>query len=728
TGLTWTLDPNSVATILFTAEVANNRLTIIPLPNQYGQDDVTLWLNDPKGSQDTKADVTVIVAPVNDPPVIDPACDDFTTSEDTPADFDLSPYGSDMDDTGLTWSIDPDTVDTASDGGLVFTAEVVNNRLTIIPLPNQYGQDDVTLILTDPNGAQDTKADVTVIVAPVNDPPVIDPAGDDFTTPEDTPAGFDLSPYGSDVDDTGLTWSIDPDTVDTASDGGLVFTAEVVNNRLTIIPLPNQYGQDDVTLILTNPNGAQDTKADVTVIVAPVNDPPVIDPAGDDFTTPEDTPAGFDLSPYGSDVDDTGLTWSIDLDTVDTASDGGLVFTAEVVNNRLTIIPLPNQYGQDDVTLILTDPNGEQDSKADVTVIINEIARATIVRPTPGTRVSGDGVIVMADGGVVIDSVLFQYRASSDSTWLDIDRSDSPQSTVHSPQKKANSRPSVVGRGPRTIPHSAFKVTWDTSKLPDGEYQLRAVAEDTDGNTDPKPSFIRVIVNHSKNDYVEGKVDFTQLTVVDKGDGTKVTVPAGALKQETVVRISSPAPETLPSPKENPTGIYVDVSLEDSEAQLTEPIIISMAYEDSDNNGIVDGKEILEETLVIHQWDGQGWLALPTTVYAEDNICTAATEHLSLFSLFGKAASGLDKVLVYPNPFRPARDATVKFLGLSFEATIRIYNIAGELVWIKEDITTGSTEWKGRNDYGRAVASGVYLYLITDKNGGRRSGKLALIR
>ncbi|MEW5767291.1 MAG: fibronectin type III domain-containing protein, partial [bacterium] len=399
-GLVWNINLDSVDTTLFTAEVANDRLTIIPLPNQYGQADVTLWLTDPNGSQDIKADVTMTVAPVNDPPVIDPACDGFTTPEDTPTTFDLTPYGFDVDDAGLVWNIDLDSADTT-----LFTAEVANDRLTIIPLPNQYGQADVTLILTDSNGEQSTKADVTVIVAPVNDPPVIDPACDGFTTPEDTPATFDLTPYGSDVNDAWLVWNIDLDSVDTT-----LFTAEVANNQLTITPLPNQYGQADVTLWLTDPEGSQDTKTDVTVIVAPVNDPPVIDPACDDLTTPEDTPADFDLSPYGSDVDDTGLTWSIDPDTVDTASDGGLVFTAEVVNNRLTIIPLPNQYGQDDITLILTDPNGEQDTKAEVTVIVASVNDPPVIDPACDN--------FMVDGDTPTGFDLSQYRLDVDDTNL----------------------------------------------------------------------------------------------------------------------------------------------------------------------------------------------------------------------------------------------------------------------------------------------------------------------
>ena len=69
-----------------------------------------------------------------------------------------------------------------------------------------------------------------------------------------------------------------------------------------------------------------------------------------------------------------------------------------------------------------------------------------------------------------------------------------------------------------------------------------------------------------------------------------------------------------------------------------------------------------------------------------------------------------------PNPFNPR--TTIEF-DLMREAlvSLRVYDIAGRLVRALEDETvmeagTFTTEWNGRDDLGREVSSGVYLYRL----------------
>ena len=74
----------------------------------------------------------------------------------------------------------------------------------------------------------------------------------------------------------------------------------------------------------------------------------------------------------------------------------------------------------------------------------------------------------------------------------------------------------------------------------------------------------------------------------------------------------------------------------------------------------------------------------------------------------------------YPNPFNPETWIPFK-LSKASDVTIRIYNIAGELV---RNIDLGRREvgsytareraayWDGKNQYGEQVASGVYFYNI----------------
>ncbi|MDI6781832.1 MAG: T9SS type A sorting domain-containing protein [bacterium] len=66
----------------------------------------------------------------------------------------------------------------------------------------------------------------------------------------------------------------------------------------------------------------------------------------------------------------------------------------------------------------------------------------------------------------------------------------------------------------------------------------------------------------------------------------------------------------------------------------------------------------------------------------------------------------------YPNPFKPTtthQGKALRFAGLSGSWKIEIYTVAGEMV---KDMSGNDTVavWDGAD----AVASGVYLYVITD--------------
>jgi subtilisin family serine protease len=87
---------------------------------------------------------------------------------------------------------------------------------------------------------------------------------------------------------------------------------------------------------------------------------------------------------------------------------------------------------------------------------------------------------------------------------------------------------------------------------------------------------------------------------------------------------------------------------------------------------------------------------------------------------------GDQKAIAFPNPFWTERSGSVSFsIPLSLQGAqtkIKVYTIAGEL--IKE--LSGLT-WDGKNEDGRMVASGTYMFLVSTDKGTTR-GRLALIR
>ena len=93
------------------------------------------------------------------------------------------------------------------------------------------------------------------------------------------------------------------------------------------------------------------------------------------------------------------------------------------------------------------------------------------------------------------------------------------------------------------------------------------------------------------------------------------------------------------------------------------------------------------------------------------------------------AASDLDSVRVYPNPWRSNLHAGlgVTLDGLTPQSRIRIYTVSGQ--WVRTlDAAGGVGRWDLTNDSGQRVGSGVYLYIIADPYGRRRSGILAVVR
>ncbi|MCD6249418.1 MAG: hypothetical protein J7J98_03685 [candidate division Zixibacteria bacterium] len=92
-------------------------------------------------------------------------------------------------------------------------------------------------------------------------------------------------------------------------------------------------------------------------------------------------------------------------------------------------------------------------------------------------------------------------------------------------------------------------------------------------------------------------------------------------------------------------------------------------------------------------------------------------------STIGRPTESLDSVYAFPNPY------IINSLGdrLSFnfaeQAVLRIFNVAGELVADRPEPV-----WDGRNDHGKSVASGVYLFVLTNAEGRSGRGKFLLIR
>jgi hypothetical protein len=94
--------------------------------------------------------------------------------------------------------------------------------------------------------------------------------------------------------------------------------------------------------------------------------------------------------------------------------------------------------------------------------------------------------------------------------------------------------------------------------------------------------------------------------------------------------------------------------------------------------------------------------------------------------------SGVDTGLhpkVFPNPWRVDRHKSIpmRFERLGQTGNLSIFTLSGHRV---KSLNTagGSVDWNLTNEANQKVASGLYLYLVTDDEGHEARGKLAVVR
>ena len=93
-------------------------------------------------------------------------------------------------------------------------------------------------------------------------------------------------------------------------------------------------------------------------------------------------------------------------------------------------------------------------------------------------------------------------------------------------------------------------------------------------------------------------------------------------------------------------------------------------------------------------------------------------------------AADFSSVQVYPNPWRSDKHAgkSVTFANLPMNSTVKLFTASGHKVKELSAQNSGLSTWDLTNDSGDKVASGIYLYIITDSQGDKVRGKVAVIK
>ena len=218
--------------------------------------------------------------------------------------------------------------------------------------------------------------------------------------------------------------------------------------------------------------------------------------------------------------------------------------------------------------------------------------------------------------------------------------------------------------------------------------------------------------------------------------GFALDVPAGAFVQN--VNVSMSVPPMVPAPQSGIKCSSIAVVItNDMGLQPLKPLTLTITYRDID----IAGLDTSRLGVAYYNPASGLWVSVPSSVDRVNHTVTGHLPHLTLFAVVQvSAASDLSTAFTYPNPYKPGSgtifDDTafgpgIVFAGLTGRTRIRIVTMAGESVadFTAED-GSGRAVWNARNGRGETVASGVYLYVISDLDdtSRRRTGRFAIIR
>jgi hypothetical protein len=240
--------------------------------------------------------------------------------------------------------------------------------------------------------------------------------------------------------------------------------------------------------------------------------------------------------------------------------------------------------------------------------------------------------------------------------------------------------------------------------------------------------------------------DHTSLYVFSAA-GLKITIPANTFANDEALIVNAISTETaniLTADSKRTANIKIRSDLKNTLREIITGtggniaagglLTVTFSYSSANLND-----SITESALRIATLGSDGlWSIVPGDQFvdltAKEITCTLT--HLSIFKIiqYVRAGSSLADAVVYPNPvdFSVSAGGLIKFAKLTSNPTLKIYTVSGEPV---KQITPGSPgnsgndgriEWDGKSESGEIIARGLYIYIVTDEAGGRKTGKFAV--
>jgi hypothetical protein len=320
---------------LFEINQKDYRLTIQFKDNQHGQGQFTVM--GISNGLTVSRQVSVQVAPVDDPPYVSNPIENLSLNEDVaPFDIDLSTVFNDIDSEDLKLFIADNS------NPQLLSVVMSNEKLLIKAFNNQNGSTNITIIAEADN--QQISETFSIDIAAVDDPPsVLNPPDALTVFEDDSTIPLDLSSTFTDIDNDDSNIKI---SVLTVSQQGLL-SATIMDKQLQIHLTNDQFGQ--TTLILQAESNNQTITQAIDITVLSVDDPPEINSPVADIIVQEDASAiTTNISAVFMDKDSDNA--AIEILLLNNTNE--LLCDARVLGHTLVIQLIDNQYGASQITLM----------------------------------------------------------------------------------------------------------------------------------------------------------------------------------------------------------------------------------------------------------------------------------------------------------------------------------------------------------------------------------------
>lgn len=302
----------------------------------------------------TIAFFNLTVEPVNDPPVLSKIGNKVAKEDEM---FNLIVSASDVDDKKRSLRF--------YDNSPLFEIDHEMGTISWTPTNDQVGIHQVMIWVEDPQGAIDAE-NITITVLNVNDPPILEPIGDQVATEDEE---FEMKVVAHDIDvGDRLTYYVDTELEE--------FEIDKDTGEVSFTPTNDDVGEHEVTFIVKDEEGAT-AEEKITLIVENVNDPPVIEPIRNIKINEDEE---FELKVIANDPDKG--------DEI-TFSDNTKLFKIDPKTGEISFTPTNDDVGKHRIEITVTDKSGATASTSftlEVKNVNDPPQDVRILTPSPGSE------------------------------------------------------------------------------------------------------------------------------------------------------------------------------------------------------------------------------------------------------------------------------------------------------------------------------------------------------